>query len=156
MSTPRVAFFPGSFDPITLGHVALVERAAKLFDKIIVGVGVNTSKTGLFSSDQKEHFVRLSLEHISNVQVIHYQGLTTKIAVEHGAQFLLRGLRNPTDFTYEMNIEQMNKIMEPNLESVFLFTNAEYMAINSNIVREIIKSGGDVSPFVPKPILHLL
>ncbi|MFT5336443.1 MAG: pantetheine-phosphate adenylyltransferase [Luteibaculaceae bacterium] len=156
MNTPRIAFFPGSFDPITKGHVALVERAAKLFDEIVVGVGINTSKAGLYSKEQKESFVRLSLAHISNVQVINYQGLTTKAAMKNNAQFLLRGLRNPIDFTYEMNIEQMNKTMEPNLETVFLFTNAEYTAINSNIVREIIKSGGDVSPFVPKPILHLL
>ena len=150
----NVGFFPGSFDPITLGHYSIIQRGAKLFDRFIVGMGVNTSKTYLFSFEQRMKWLEAIGKEFSNVEVVAYEGLTVDVAAKHGVTHLLRGLRNSVDFNYESNIEKMNRVLNPNIETVCLFTENEYAGINANIVREIYKSGGDISPFVPKSVMN--
>lgn len=150
----KIAVFPGSFDPITIGHVDLVKRALPLFDKIIVAIGENTQKKTLYSLDQRIEW----LEHVFNkypqVEIGHYQGLTVNYCKEVNASFLLRGLRYASDFDYEKTISQLNKIIGDNLDTVFLISDPKYAHISSTIVREIIKGDGDVSAFVPNEITY--
>lgn len=153
----RIAVFPGSFDPITKGHIDLVHRAQDLFDKIIVAVGVNSSKKSLFSLEQRLEWLNLVFEKDEDIYVDHFQGLTVNFCKEQGANYLLRGLRNASDFDYEKTISQLNHIIGDELETVFLISKPEFSHVSSTIVREIIKGKGDVSSFVPNLILkHIL
>jgi pantetheine-phosphate adenylyltransferase len=145
----RVALFPGSFDPITLGHVDIIERAVPLFDEIRIAVGTNSAKNYLFSLEQRVQWIKETFAHEPKITVITYEGLTVDFAQEQGVQFLLRGLRNPADFEFEKAIAQANREMVPNLETVFLLTSARYAYISSSIVREVYNHGGDFSKFVP-------
>lgn len=148
----KIAVFPGSFDPVTKGHENIVLRGRELFDEIIVAVGVNTSKQGLFDLDKRMRWLEKTFEGVANVRVDSYTGLTMDYCKKQGAQFLLRGIRNNGDFEYEKTIAQMTKYMDPNLETVILFTDPEFAAINSTVVREIIKNNGKVDRFVPDGI----
>lgn len=148
----RIAVFPGSFDPITNGHVDLVLRAAPLFDKIYVAVGVNSSKKALFSLDRRIHWLEKVFQDVDNVEVSYFEGLTVKYCKEVGARYLIRGLRNASDFDYEKTISQLNYIIGGELETLFFISRPEYSHISSTIVREIIKGKGDISSFVPKMI----
>lgn len=148
----RIAVFPGSFDPITKGHENIVKRASLLFDEIVVAIGSNSSKSSMFSLDLRTEWLTKVFEQHSNVRVSHYNGLTIDYARSIGARFLLRGVRNGGDFEYERTIAQMTKAMAPELETVILFTDPEFAAINSTVVREILKNHGDVSQFVPDGI----
>lgn len=148
----RIAVFPGSFDPITKGHENIVKRASVLFDEIVVAIGSNSSKSSMFSLDLRTEWLTKVFEQHSNVRVSHYNGLTIDYARSIGARFLLRGVRNGGDFEYERTIAQMTKAMAPELETVILFTDPEFAAINSTVVREILKNHGDVSQFVPDGI----
>ena len=146
----RLAVFPGSFDPITNGHIDLVERAVPLFDKIIVAVGINNQKTALFSLEQRMTWLEKSFEHQPTVSIDTFEGLTVNYCKKVGANFLLRGLRQSSDFDYEKTISQINNIIGDNIETIFLISKPEYSHISSTIVREIIKGNGDVSKFVPE------
>lgn len=148
----KIALFPGSFDPITTGHEAIVHRAAKLFDEVHVAIGVNSKKQTLFSLEQRTQWLEDMFAGFNNVKVTHYQTLTVNFCNSIGAQFILRGLRNSVDFNYEKSIAQMNNALQPEIETVFLLTSPELSAINSSIVREIYINGGDISSFIPKSI----
>jgi len=145
----KIAVFPGSFDPITDGHIDLVRRFAPLFDQIIVAVGVNSSKTFLFPLEQRIAWLEQVFADDDNISVGHFEGLTVNYCKEKGARYLIRGLRNSSDFDYEKTISQLNSIIGDNLETLFLISKPEYSHISSTIVREIIKGGGDISSFVP-------
>ncbi len=148
----KIAVFPGSFDPITTGHVALVKRALPLFDRIVVAVGVNSQKTTLYTLEQRIAWLGNVFEHEPKVEIAYFEGLTAHFCNKIGAKYLIRGLRNASDFDYEKTISQLNHIVGHELETVFLISEPEYSHISSTIVREIIKGGGDASPFIPKEI----
>ena len=148
----RIALFPGSFDPITLGHVDIIERAVPLFDEIKIAVGTNSAKNYLFSLEQRVKWIEQTFAHEPKISVITYEGLTVDFAREQGVQFLLRGLRNPADFEFEKAIAQANREMVPDLETVFLLTSARYAYISSSIVREVYDHGGDFQKFVPATV----
>ena len=152
MSNLRIAVFPGSFDPITRGHESIVRRALPLFDEIIVAVGVNSTKRYLFSLEQRMEWLRIIFADAPGVRIDHYAMLTVDYCHKVGAGFILRGLRNSVDFNYEKSIAQMNKAMQPGLETVFYLTTPELSAINASIVREIYTNGGDIQPFIPDAI----
>ncbi len=149
----RIAVFPGSFDPITLGHIDLVKRAQHLFDKIIVAVGVNSSKKYLFPLEQRIEWLNQVFKEDDHIHVDHFEGLTVNFCRDQKANYLLRGLRNASDFDYEKTISQLNHIIGDNLETVFLISKPEFSHVSSTIVREIIKGNGDVSSFVPDLIV---
>lgn len=149
----RVAVFPGSFDPITLGHVDLIRRAAPLFDKVVVAIGVNSQKKSLFSLDQRLEWLRKVFDADPSVEVDFFEQLTADYCRRIGAKYLLRGLRNASDFDYEKTISQLNHIIGDGLETVFLISQPGLSHISSTIVREIIKGGGDASPFLPDAIV---
>jgi pantetheine-phosphate adenylyltransferase len=148
----KIAVFPGSFDPITTGHVDLVRRALPLFDRIIVAVGVNTTKKSLFSLEQRLDWLRQVFAGTPQVEVDHFEKLTVHYCQRIGAGYLLRGLRSTADFDYEKTISQLNHIVGGGIETVFLIAQPEFSHISSTIVREIITGGGDARPFVPSEI----
>ena len=145
----KIAVFPGSFDPITKGHVDLIKRALPLFDQIIVAIGVNSQKKYLFELEQRLEWLETVFADQSQVRVDSFTGLTAHYCQKIGANYLLRGLRNSSDFDYEKTISQLNNIVGDGLETVFLISQPAYSHISSTIVREIIKGGGDASPFLP-------
>lgn len=152
----KIAVFPGSFDPITNGHVDLVRRFAPLFDKIIVAVGINSAKKGLFSLDQRLEWLETVFYDDSNIEVGSFTGLTVNFCKQEHAQYLVRGLRNASDFDYEKTISQLNNIIGDNVETLFFISKPEYSHISSTIVREIIKGKGDISTFVPEFIAEAI
>jgi pantetheine-phosphate adenylyltransferase len=148
----RIALFPGSFDPITLGHFNIITRALPLFDKIIVAVGQNATKNYMFSLPQRIKWIEQTFENEPKVVVDSYSGLTVDFAQKVGANFLLRGVRNPADFEFEKAVAQANRQMVPELDTVFLLTSARYSFISSSIVRDVVRNGGDYTLFVPQQI----
>jgi|SRR6056300_1559965 len=148
----RIALFPGSFDPITLGHVDIIERALPLFDQIIIAIGTNSAKKYLFSLEQRILWIEQTFKDEPKIKVVTYTGLTVDFAKNTGANFLLRGLRNPADFEFEKAIAQANRQLVPTLETVFLLTSARYAYISSSIVREVYQHGGDFAEFVPTSV----
>ncbi len=149
MQLNRIAVFPGSFDPITTGHVDLVWRALALFDEIIVAIGTNSQKQTLFSVEQRKLWIEKVFENEPRIRVDTFEGLTAHYSNKTGARFLLRGLRNASDFDYEKTISQLNYIVGNEVETVFLISKPEFSHISSTIVREIIKGGGNARPFLP-------
>jgi pantetheine-phosphate adenylyltransferase len=148
-SDKRIALFPGSFDPFTIGHESIVKRALSMFDEIVIAVGANISKKGsCFPVESRLAMIDKVFEDEPRVSVRTYVGLTVDFCRESGANFLLRGLRTAADFEYERAIAQMNKAMAPDIESIFLLTAPEHTPINSTIVKDIIRHGGDASRFV--------
>lgn len=145
----RIALFPGTFDPITIGHINLIDRAMHLFDEIVIGIGHNTNKSTLFSLEQRENWIKGIFNNQPKIRVQAYEGLTVAFCDEIGAQFILRGLRNMSDFDYEKNIAQMNKLVNPNVETIFLMCDPAYTPISSSVVRDLIRNGGDASPYLP-------
>ena len=152
----KIAVFPGSFDPITNGHIDLVKRFSPLFDKIIVAVGVNSSKKGLFSLEQRLDWLNEVFEEEPSIEVGSFEGLTVNFCKQENAQYLIRGLRNASDFDYEKTISQLNNIIGDNVETLFFISRPEYSHISSTIVREIIKGKGDISTFVPEFIAEAI
>lgn len=148
----KIAIFPGSFDPFTIGHEAIVNRALPLFDKIIIAVGVNSQKSGLFSVEDRIRMITKVFSSEQKVEIDTFSGLTVDFCHKKGATYILRGLRTAADFEYERAMGQMNKKMAPDIDTVFLLTSTEHTPINSTIVRDIIMMGGDASMFVPKAI----
>ncbi len=145
----KIAIFPGSFDPITIGHINLIERSSKLFDKVIVAIGHNNEKKYLFTLKQRQAWVKKATEAYPNVVESTYKGLTVNYAKKVKARYLIRGLRNASDFDYEKTISQLNNIIGEGLETVFFISQPKMSHISSTIVREIIKGKGNVSEFVP-------
>ena len=150
--TDKIAVFPGSFDPFTLGHESVVLRALPLFDKIIIGIGSNTSKKTFFTAEQRLEMIRELFTGNLKVEVMYYDDLTIDFCKRVGAKYMLRGLRTSSDFEYEKVIAQVNQAMLPEVESLFMLTLPEHTAINSSVVREIMRYGGDISKFVPSGI----
>ncbi len=148
----KIALFPGSFDPFTIGHESIVTRAMPLFDEIIIAIGANTRKNEFFTLDQRLDMIQEVFRDRSMIRVESFKGLTVEFCRKMGARYLLRGLRTAADFEYERAIAQINKAMFPQLESVFLLTLPAHTPINSTIVRDIIINGGDASQFVPSAI----
>ena len=148
----KIAVFPGSFDPITIGHVDILKRSIPLFDKIIIAIGVNTQKKYLFPLEQRMAWIEKVFKDYKNVEVAHYQGLTINYCKERGAGYILRGIRSAADFEYEKTIAHLNHSMNTNLETILMLSPPEYSSISSTIVREIILGKGDVSMFVPAEI----
>jgi pantetheine-phosphate adenylyltransferase len=148
----KIALFPGSFDPYTNGHHDIVVRGLKMFDKIIVAIGYNSQKSRYFQVDKMVGAIEYTYRDTPQVSVVVYNELTAEFAKKHDARFLLRGLRNTTDFEYENTITQVNQHLNPDLETVFLITNPAFAGISSTIIREVHRYNGDVNPFLPYPI----
>ena len=145
----RVAIFPGSFDPFTVGHESIVKRAIPLFDKIIIMIGYNSNKKSFFPIEKRIKWIKEVFANESKIEVESHEGLTVDFCKKVNAKYILRGLRTSADFEYERAIAQINKKMHPQIESVFLLTMPEHTPINSSIVRDIIIHGGDASMFLP-------
>ncbi len=152
----KTALFPGSFDPFTKGHEDLVRRALQLFDKVIIAIGDNSSKTNLFSPEKREAVIKKVFEGENKVLVIVYKGLAVDCCKKAGAAFILRGLRNTNDFDFERPIAQMNHDLDASIETVFIMTSPHLSHISSTIVRDIINHGGNISRFVPGAIADYL
>jgi len=148
----RKAIFPGSFDPITLGHVDIINRALPLFDEIVIAIGVNADKQYMFSLEERIQFIKENYKNEVKVTVETYSGLTTDFCQKINVDFILRGLRNPADFEFEKAIAQTNRKLS-NIETVFLLTSADTAYISSSIVRDVYRHGGDITSFVPKSVL---
>jgi pantetheine-phosphate adenylyltransferase len=148
----RIAVFPGSFDPITKGHESVILRAVPLFDKIIVAIGMNAEKKSYFPLEQRLEWVRKVFAPEPKILVMMYEGLTVDFCRKVNAGFLLRGLRTSADFEFERSIGQVHKVLDPGIETIFLLTAPEFTALNSSIVRDIVRNGGDPSPFIPSGV----
>lgn len=145
----KIAIFPGSFDPFTIGHKSIITRALPLFDKIIIGIGHNINKEYYFPLEKRVQWIKNVFEDNPKIEVQNYRGLTVDFCRHVKAKYILRGLRTSADFEYERAVGQINKDMYPEIETVFLLTMPEHTAINSTIVRDIIRYGGDASHFLP-------
>ena len=148
----KIAIFPGSFSPFTLGHRSVVDRALPLFDKIIIAIGINSKKNEYFSIEEREQWINEIYKKNSKIEVQFYEGLTVDLCEKVGANYILRGLRDSHDFKYEKNIAQTNKKLNDKIETIFIITPPEISHISSTIVRDIIKNGGDVSQFLPDEV----
>ncbi len=144
----RIALFPGSFDPITIGHVDVITRSLDLFDKVIVGVGHNISKNYMFPLQDRMQWIKDSFDELPQVEVVSYTGLTINFCKEINARFILRGLRSSADFEFERSIAQMNNYLESSIETIFILSAPEYTPVSSTIVRDIIRNGGNAQAFV--------
>jgi pantetheine-phosphate adenylyltransferase len=148
----RTALFPGSFDPFTIGHESIVRRAIGLFDHVVIAVGENSTKANLFSIEQRIDWIKSVFSDEPRISVASYKGLTVAYANQQNIRFILRGLRTSSDFGFERAIGQVNKAMQPEIETVFLLALPEHSAISSTIIRDIIRNGGNAQAFVPKAI----
>ncbi len=146
----RRAVYPGSFDPVTYGHIDIMTRAAKAVDELIVGVLVNRAKIALFSVEERVKMLQIVTKDLPNVRVESFSGLSVDFAAKQGAGFIVRGLRAITDFDYELQMAQTNRIMAPEIDTIFLTTNLEYAYLNSTTVKEVASYGGDITKFVPE------
>jgi pantetheine-phosphate adenylyltransferase len=145
----KIALFPGSFDPFTIGHDSVVQRSLQLFDRIIIAIGVNANKPGFFSPEERKQMIAALYLSQPRISVVIYKGLTVDVCKDTGAGFILRGLRNSSDFEYEQSIAQMNLMLPQSVETLFFMTLPEHMPVNSSIVRDILRHGGEVTQFLP-------
>jgi pantetheine-phosphate adenylyltransferase len=152
----RICLFPGTFDPITLGHVDIIDRAIPLFDKIIVGIGLNSSKVPMFSDDQRVQWINDIYKNEPRVEGAMYEGLTIEYCKQIGARFILRGIRYVSDFEYEKTIADANRTLDKSIETIFLTGEPKYTSVASTIVRDIIRNGGDAKPFLPEEVYQSL
>lgn len=148
----RICLFPGTFDPVTLGHVDIINRALPLFDKIFVGIGINSSKSPMFTAEQRMHWFSEIYKDEPRVQSVVYDGLTVNYCRIIKAGFILRGIRYVSDFEYEKTIADANRTLDKNIETIFLTGEPKYTSVASTIVRDIIRNGGDASPFLPEAV----
>ena len=156
MNNMKIALFPGSFDPITIAHVDILKRSLPLFDKLVVGIGLNSSKPGFLPADKREEIVRAVFASEPKVEILTYEGLTVDFCRKINATYMVRGIRSVADFEYERAIAQINQTMMPEVETIFILSKPEYSAISSTIVRDILRHGGDVSSFLPKEAISFL
>ena len=152
----RTAIYPGTFDPITNGHIDIIARAARMFDRIVVALAINSAKATLFSEDERLALARESLMGYENVEVKTSHGLIVDFAVEDGALAIVRGLRAISDFEYEMQMALMNRKMQPDVSTIFMMPNEKYSYLNSSIIRELTRYNADVSDFVPECVARAL
>jgi len=152
----KVALFPGSFDPVTKAHVDIVKRSVSLFDKVYIGIGVNSTKAGLLSVEVREQMLRAVFQSDPRIHIVAYEGLTVNFCKSIGAAYMIRGIRTVSDFEYEKAIAQMNHSLEPGIESIFIVSKPGYSSISSSIVREIMRYNGDVTQFIPSEALAYL
>ena len=148
----KIAIFPGSFSPFTVGHQSVVNRALPLFDKIIIAIGINSEKNQYFSIEERIKWINDIYVNNTKIEVKFYEGLTVDFCKKENAKYILRGLRDSHDFKFEKGIAQMNKDLNKEVETIFIITPPEISHISSSIVRDIIKNGGDVRKFIPKEI----
>ena len=144
----KIAIYPGTFDPITLGHLDILQRASKLFDQVIITLAINSSKTPLFSREERLEFISDAVKKIPNVTVDSFEGMLINFAVKKGAIAVIRGLRAISDFEFEFQLALMNRKQNPEITTVFLMPNEKYTYLNSSIIREVSRFGGDVSSFI--------
>ena len=152
----RIAVYPGSFDPITYGHLDVLRDGAGMFDKVIIAVSNNAGKDPLLTVDERKELISMSIKDILNAEVDSFNGLTVDYAKKRGASILLRGLRAVSDFEYEMQLSQTNRALSEGIKTVFLITRPEYNFISSSVVKEILYNGGDISEFVPDIVADYL
>ena len=148
----KIAIYPGSFDPVTFGHLDVISRSAKMVDKLIIGVLINNNKTPLFSTEDRVRMINELISEYSNVEVHSFSGLTVDYAKKVGATMIVRGLRAVTDFEYELQLAQTNKVIAQDIDTLFLATNLKYSYLSSSTVKEIASFGKDVSSWVPKAV----
>ncbi len=152
----KIAIYPGSFDPVTKGHLDILKNAAGIFDKVIIAVAHNGEKKGFLSVEERVDLIRASIENLDNVEVDAFDGLTIEYAKRIGATVLIRGLRAVSDFEYEMQLSQTNSALCDDVKTVFLTTKPKYNFISSSTIKEILANGGDISKFVPEPVYNYL
>lgn len=148
----KIAVFPGSFSPFSIGHKSIIDRAILIFDKIIIAVGINSEKKQYFSIEKRIKWIKDIYKKNPSIEVQSYQGLTIKFCKKNNANYILRGLRDANDFKFEKNIAQMNKELDDKIETIFLVANPKISHISSSLIRDIIKNGGDASKFIPKEV----
>ncbi len=152
----RICLFPGTFDPVTLGHTDIINRALPLFDKIFVGIGINSSKNPMFSAEQRMEWFKEIYQDEPRVESVVYEGLTVHFCEQIGARFILRGIRYVSDFEYEKTIADANRTMNHSIETIFLTGEPKYTSVASTIVRDILRNGGNASPFLPQAVINSL
>ncbi len=152
----RICLFPGTFDPITFGHLDIIERAMPLFDKIYIGIGLNSNKVPMFSPELRIEWINQIFINEPKIESVIYEGLTVECCKKVEANFILRGIRYVSDFEYEKAIADMNRSLDGEIETVFLTCLPQFTSVASTLVRDVIRNGGDVSQFVPKPVLNSL
>lgn len=150
----RICLFPGTFDPVTLGHVDVIERAVSMFDKLIIGVGINSSKQPMFTLEQRTQWISEIFANDPRVEVTGYEGLTVDFCRKVNAHYILRGIRYIADFEYEKAIADMNRMLAPDIETVFLTCSPLYSTISSTLVRDVIRNGGNAGMFLPKEVKY--
>ncbi|WP_341840554.1 pantetheine-phosphate adenylyltransferase [Chitinophaga caseinilytica] len=148
----RICLFPGTFDPVTLGHTDIIDRALPVFDKLVIGIGVNSGKVPMFSVEQRVEWLREIYKDQPTVEVTSYEGLTVNFCKQIGARFILRGIRYVADFEYEKAIADINRKMDHEVETIFLTCSPEFSTIASTLVRDVIRNGGDAAQFLPKEV----
>src|SRR5437868_12991343 len=149
---PRVAVYTGTFDPVHLGHLDIIQRGSRLFDRLIVGVGSNPEKAGLFTPDERVGMIRTVTAELDNVEVQRFDGLAVRFVREAGAALMLRGLRTTSDMEYEFTMSLMNLHLDPGIETVFLMAKEEFSHVSSTLLRQIATLGGDLTKFLPRPV----
>jgi pantetheine-phosphate adenylyltransferase len=149
----RIALFPGTFDPVTFGHLDIIERAIPLFDKLFIGIGINANKEPMFSESTREQWLQEIFRNEPKIEVVIYEGLTVECCKKVEANYILRGIRYVNDFEYEKAIADMNRSLDENIETIFLTCLPKYTSVASTLVRDVIRNGGDVSQFVPDVVL---
>jgi pantetheine-phosphate adenylyltransferase len=152
----RIGLFPGTFDPITLGHIDIIDRALPLFDKLYIGIGRNANKQPLFPEEDRLRWIKQCYQNDSRVEALVYEGLTVDCCRRIGATFILRGIRYVNDFEYEKAIADMNRSIEHGVESIFLTCSPQFTSVASTLVRDVFKNGGDVRQFIPAPVIQTL
>ncbi|EOR94304.1 Phosphopantetheine adenylyltransferase [Arcticibacter svalbardensis MN12-7] len=152
----KIALFPGSFDPLTVAHVDIIKRSVSLFDKVVIALGINSTKNAMLSSETRINILEAVFASEPKVEITSYEGLTVNFCKQIGAQYMIRGIRTVSDFEYEKAIAQMNHELEPGIESIFILSNPGYSYMSSTIVRDILRHNGDISKFVPKEALAFL
>jgi pantetheine-phosphate adenylyltransferase len=152
----RIGLFPGTFDPITIGHQDIIDRSLPLFDKLVIGIGRNVNKVPMFSEEQRIAWIREIYKDNSKVEAVLYDGLTVRCCQRVGAQFILRGIRYVNDFEYEKAIADMNRSLDHNIETIFLTCLPQYTSVASTLVRDVLKNGGDVLQFLPAVVSKAL
>lgn len=148
----RIALFPGTFDPITIGHLDIIHRALPLFDKLVIGIGRNVNKSAMFSEEQRMKWIKEIFGDNPNVSVVVYEGLTVECCRKVGANFIVRGIRYVNDFEYEKAIADMNRSLDKNIETVFLTCLPQFTSVASTLVRDVIRNGGDARQFLPEVV----